>query len=141
MSRHERLSIRRVHNGGVYRVLADATMVLHFAFLAYVVFGGFLAWLRPWTFLTHLAAVSWGVLIIAFSLTCPLTPPEDYFRKRSGAEGLPGGFIDTYLTGVIYPEQHVDVARAIVAVVVAASWAGLAVRLRGLRATAHSHEP
>jgi Protein of Unknown function (DUF2784). len=119
-------------------VLADATMVLHFTFLVYVVVGGFLAWRWPWTIVTHLAAATWGVLIIARNLTCPLTPLEDYFRKRAGEEGLSGGFIDTYLTGVVYPEEHVDVVRALVAIVVAVSWAGLVVRRRRQRARAHS---
>lgn len=122
----------------MYRVLADATMVLHFAFLAYVVTGGFIAWRWPRTIVAHFAAVVWGALIVAFELTCPLTGPEDYFRKRAGGDGLPGGFIDTYLTGVIYPAEHVDLVRLIVAIVVLVSWIGLGVRLRSGAARAKS---
>lgn len=117
-------------------MLAEVTMVAHFAFLVYVVLGGFLALRLPWTAFTHLAAVTWGVLIVVFDLTCPLTVPEDHFRRMAGQEGLPRGFIDTYLTGVIYPESHVGWVRAAVALIVLASWTALAVRLRRRRATA-----
>lgn len=111
-------------------------MGVHFAFLAYVVLGGFVAWRWPWTMTTHLAAVGWGTLIVVYDLTCPLTGPEDHFRKLAGQDGLPRGFIDTYLTGVLYPEASVSWVRAAAALVVLASWAGLVVRLRRRRATA-----
>ncbi|MPY77680.1 MAG: DUF2784 family protein [Actinophytocola sp.] len=117
----------------MYRMLADATMVLHFAFLAYLTLGGFLAWRWPRTIIAHLVAVAWGVLIVLFELDCPLTGPEDYFRRQAGQEGLQDGFIDTYLTDVVYPAEHVDLARLAIASVVAVSWAGFAVRMRARR--------
>lgn len=117
----------------MYRVLADATMVLHFAFLVYLTLGGFVAWRWPRTIIAHVVAVAWGLLIVLFELDCPLTGPEDYFRTKAGQEGLSGGFIDTYLTDVVYPAEHVDLVRLAVAVVVAVSWVGFVVRLRARR--------
>lgn len=117
----------------MYRVLADATMVLHFAFLVYLTLGGFVAWRWPRTIVVHVAAVAWGVLIVLFELECPLTGPEDYFRRKAGQNGLEGGFIETYLTGVVYPAEHIGLVRLAVAVVVAASWAGFIVRQRSRR--------
>ncbi|MPY99453.1 MAG: DUF2784 family protein [Actinophytocola sp.] len=117
----------------MYRVLADATMVLHFAFLVYLTLGGFVAWRWPRTIVAHVAAVVWGALIVLVELTCPLTGPEDYFRRKAGQNGLEGGFIDTYLTDVVYPAEHVDLVRLAVAIVVVASWAGFVVRLRSRR--------
>lgn len=114
----------------MYGFLADATMIAHFAFLIYLVTGGFIAWRWPRTIVAHLAVAAWGVLIVAFNLDCPLTGPEDYFRRKAGEGGLPQGFIDTYLTGVIYPEEHVNLVRAAVAVVVLISWIGYAIRMR-----------
>jgi preprotein translocase subunit SecG len=115
----------------VYSVLADTTMVLHFAFLVFLVIGGFLAWRWPRVIYGHLAVVVWGILITAFSIDCPLTGPEDYFRRQAGEEGLGAeGFIDTYLTGVIYPEEHLNLVRAAVAFVVLVSWIGFAVLSR-----------
>lgn len=116
---------------GMYGFLADATMVLHFAFLIFLVVGGFLAWRWPKVIYAHLAVVAWGVLITVFSIDCPLTGPEDYFRRKAGQEGLGAeGFIDTYLTGVIYPEEYLVQVRAAVGVVVLISWIGFAVLQR-----------
>jgi hypothetical protein len=87
----------------LYRALADATMLVHFAFIAFVVLGGLLAlrWRRaPWV---HLPAAVWGVLIELRGWTCPLTPLENHFRRLGGESGYTGGFIDRYLEPVIYP--------------------------------------
>ena len=87
----------------MYRALADATMLVHFAFIAFVVLGGLLAlrWRRVmWV---HLPAAVWGVLIELRGWTCPLTPLENHFRRLGGESGYAGGFIDRYLEPVIYP--------------------------------------
>jgi len=110
-------------------VLADAVMVLHFGFLLFVVFGGFVAWRWPWVIWPHLVAAGWGGLIIAFGLNCPLTRVENDFRTRAGGDELAGGFIDTYIEGVLYPERYIGLARALAAVLVLVSWAGF-LRLR-----------
>ena len=69
--------------------------------------------------------------MIALSLCCPLTPVEDYFRRATGQAGLERGFIDTYLEGVVYPEQYANLVRLGVAIVVLISWAGAWLRWRG----------
>lgn len=127
----------------VYAFLADATMVVHFAFLVFLVVGGYLAWRWPKVIYAHLAMVAWGVLITVFSIDCPLTGPEDYFRRKAGQEGLgPEGFIDTYLTGVIYPEEHLNLVRAVVGGVVLVSWVGFGViQVRRARARAGREAP
>ena len=46
---------RNAYASGVgYRLLADLTMLVHFTFLAFVVFGGFLAWNWPRVIWSHL---------------------------------------------------------------------------------------
>ena len=113
-----------------YRVLADATMLLHFAFLVWVVAGGFVAWRWPRAIRWHLLAGAWGLAIVVFGFNCPLTWVEDRAREAAGEAGLSRGFIDTYLTGVIYPERYLVQAQALVAVAVAISWAGFVLRRR-----------
>lgn len=108
-----------------FRLLADLTMCAHFAFVAYVVFGGFLAWWRPWAFWPHLTAAAWGFGSVAIGYDCPLTYLENWARRSAGTAELPSsGFIDHYITGVIYPANAVGPVRLLVAVVVAISWAG-----------------
>ncbi len=113
-----------------YRVLADTTVVVHLAFLAYVVGGGFLAWRWPKLIWPHLALAGWGFSTVVFGLNCPLTYLEDWARRRGGEPGLSQGFIDHYLTGVIYPAKYKGLMKAAAAGAVLVSWVGFAVRQR-----------
>ena len=114
-----------------YRILGEAVMLAHFGFLVFVALGGFLAWRWPRVLVAHAAAVAWGALSVFAGAECPLTEWEDRFRRLGGEQGLPAGFIDTYLTGVIYPRETLFTMQILVAGMVAASWLGLAVRHRG----------
>jgi hypothetical protein len=114
-----------------YRVLAEATMIVHFAYLVFVALGGFLAWHWPRALGLHLAATFWGFATVLIGLTCPLTSLEDWARRGSGQEGLPpSGFIDHYIEGVIYPERYSVLVHCLVAIAVVASWAGVYIRWR-----------
>ncbi|MFV2197887.1 DUF2784 domain-containing protein [Nocardiopsis sp. LOL_012] len=110
-----------------YHVLAQSAMLLHFAFLAYVALGGFLAWKWPHTFWPHLCVALYALAITLIGWPCPLTHVENWGRLRSGREPLaPAGFIDHYLTGVLYPDEHLITVKAATALLVALSWIGLA---------------
>ena len=111
----------------VYRALADAVMLAHFGFLAFLVLGGFVAWRFRWVSVPHAAAVAWAALVLA-GAQCPLTGWENALRRLGGERGGPRGFIDTYLTGVVYPRDDLLAAQLLVGGLVAASWLGLAVR-------------
>jgi MYXO-CTERM domain-containing protein len=73
----------------LYRLVADAAMVVHFAFLAYMALGGFLAWRRRRTIWVHLAVAGWGVLSVTTGIECPLTLVEDWGRRNAGMAGCP----------------------------------------------------
>ena len=114
-----------------YRLLADLTMLVHFTFLAFVVFGGFLAWNWPRVIWSHLLTAAWGFATIAFSIRCPLTDVEDWARARAGEAKLTGtGFIDHYIEGVLYPPEYTRLIQAAAAVVVLGSWLGVVMRRR-----------
>ena len=120
----------------LYQILANATMIFHFAFLVYVVIGGYLAWRWHRTIWLHLALAGWGFSTIVFGFHCPLTYVEDWARKQAGEQGLSTGFIDTYLEGVIYPQSMAGAVQALGATIVAVSWAGAFILWRRRRATA-----
>ncbi len=117
-----------------YSVLADAALLAHAAFLAYLVLGGFLAWRWPRTIWPHLGVVLWGLGSVVIGYDCPLTAVEDWARRGAGQSALSdGGFIDHYLTGVVYPEELLVAAQVCAFVVVVVSWLGLAWRSRQRR--------
>lgn len=88
----------------IHGLLADAVMILHFAFILFVVAGGLLVLKWPRLAWLHLPAAGWGALIEFTGWICPLTPLENRLRVMGGGAGYPGGFIETYLLPVIYPE-------------------------------------
>ena len=83
--------------------LADAVLVVHALFLAWVVFGALAVWRWPWLAVLHLPAVAWGLWIETSGGVCPLTPLENSLRHAAGEDGYSGGFIEHYVGGVIYP--------------------------------------
>jgi hypothetical protein len=112
----------------VGRVLDDITVGVHYLVMGYIVFGGFLAWRWRWTMSIHLLAIAWAVLSLIVPVTCPLTWLENYFRHQGGLPSLNGGFIDTYITGVLYPTNDVLLVQVIAGLIVVASWVGIVLR-------------
>ncbi len=113
-----------------FRVIAYAAAATHFAFLAFGVLGGFLAWRWPRLIWLQVAGAAWLVLVVVASLMCPLTWIEDRARERAGMAPKPGGFLANYVEGVFYPAGQQTAAMAVAAVVVLLSWVGFVLRRR-----------
>jgi hypothetical protein len=111
-----------------YRVLIPLILAAHYAYLAYLVAGGFLAWRWPRTWWLHVVAAAWGVAVVGLRLDCPLTYAEDWARRRAGQPPVTRGFIDRYVEGVLFPRQYADAVLAMVALVILISWIGFTVR-------------
>lgn len=117
-----------------YQLLTKLIIGLHFLFLLYVVFGGFLAWRWPRMIWPHLAAAVWGAGIAVGVLECPLTAAENWARTQAGDEVPAAGFIDRFVEGVIYPQQYTGRLQALAAAVILASWLGMYASHRRRRA-------
>jgi len=89
----------------VFRILADATVVLHLAFVLFVVLGGVLVARWPRVAWGHLPAMGWGAWVEFAGWVCPLTPLENWLRKQSGGSVYTAGFIEHYLVPVLYPSS------------------------------------
>lgn len=87
----------------IYRITADAVLLLHLAFTMFTVLGGLLVLRRPSLLWVHLGAVLWGVVIEWADGVCPLTPLENFLRGHGGETGYAGGFIEHYVTLLLYP--------------------------------------
>lgn len=88
----------------IYRWLADVTVVVHGAFVLFVMAGAFLALRWRWLVWLHVPAAIWGVLIEYAGWICPLTPLENALRARAGESGYTGDFIEHYVLRALYPQ-------------------------------------
>ena len=86
-----------------YALLADLTLLLHAAFILFVVFGGLLVFWRRGFAWFHIPCAVWGVLIEMRGWVCPLTYLENDLRAAANTSGYAGGFIDHYLMPLVYP--------------------------------------
>ncbi|OHC66858.1 MAG: hypothetical protein A2045_02455 [Rhodocyclales bacterium GWA2_65_20] len=118
----------------LYRLLADAVLLLHLAFILFVVLGAFLVWRRPRLAWLHLPAVAWGMFIEITGGICPLTPLENRLRHSGGEAGYDGSFIEHYLLPLIYPEGYTQRMQVLlvwgVAIVNLAAYAWACLRAR-----------
>ncbi len=92
--------------------LADAIVVFHAAYVAFVVLGmaAILAglafrksWARsPWFRLLHLAAIGLVVAETAIGLPCPLTVWEQQLRRHAGRQVYSGDFVGYWAHRLIF---------------------------------------
>ena len=102
----------------IYRLLADCVVLLHAAFVAFVMLGGFLAWRWRAVVWAHVPAALWGAAIEYGGWVCPLTPLENALRARAGLEGYRGGFVEHYVIPLLYPAGLTRPAQTVLGTVV-----------------------
>jgi len=96
----------------LYSFLADAILVIHFAFVVFVVVGfvlilaGLLArwsWIHNRLFrIAHLAAIGIVVLQAWFGQLCPLTIWENSLRRRAGQSDYDETFVEHWLHEILF---------------------------------------
>ena len=109
----------------LYRFLADGVVVVHFAFIVFVVLGPLLAWRWPALVWAHLPALAWGLATVTVGLPCPLTPLEKGLRRLADDQAYEGGFVDHYIEDVIYPDEYTLLLRAFAVVTIIAGYSRL----------------
>ena len=107
-----------------YTLTADAIVLLHLAFVIFVVAGGLLVFRWRRVALLHLPAVVWAALLEFRGWLCPLTPLELKLRASGGQAGYGGGFIEHYILPVLYPAEldkvmQVEIGSLVIAVNIA----------------------
>lgn len=118
-----------------YLLAADALLVIHTLFIAFVVVGlllilvgGALAWRwvrNPWFRLSHLIAIAIVVLQSWVGMICPLTTWEMALRAKAGDATYGGSFVAHWLSELIYyqaPAWVFVVAYTGFGLLVIASW-------------------
>jgi hypothetical protein len=89
----------------IYRMLADGVLVAHFAFALFAALGGLLVLRHPRAVRLHLPVLLWAVIVEWADWTCPLTPLENFLRHLGGEAGYSGGFVEHFVSQVLYPEN------------------------------------
>lgn len=82
---------------------ADGVLLLHLAFILFVAVGALLVLRWHWLAWLHVPAAAWGVYIELSGGLCPLTTVENRLRRAAGSDVYAAGFIDHYVTLLIYP--------------------------------------
>lgn len=86
-----------------YGFLADMVVLVHVAFVLFVVLGGVAALRWPRLAWLHIPAALWGIMIELGGGICPLTDLENLLRSMEGGTGYVVSFIEHYLEPILYP--------------------------------------
>jgi polyferredoxin len=119
----------------IYHHLADALLLIHALFIAFVVFGLILItlgmlmkwqWTRNlWFRLTHMLAIGIVVIQAWLGIICPLTTWENSLREKAGDLTYAQSFIEYWLHKLIFYQAEpwvFTLAYSVFGLMVIASW-------------------
>ena len=89
----------------MHEFAAHLTLISHFVFILFVVFGGLLFFVSTRIIYIHIPALIWGTYIELTHSVCPLTYLENWFLDKAKLETYSLSFIQNYLAPIIYPDN------------------------------------
>jgi hypothetical protein len=87
----------------MYEFLAILTLIIHFLFIVFVIFGGLLFFIKKWMILIHLPTLIYGIYVELSQSICPLTYLENMLLQKANLATYSTSFIQNYLVPIIYP--------------------------------------
>ena len=105
----------------MYELAADLTLIIHFTFILFVIFGALLFFITTKIIFIHIPAFIWGSYIELTHSICPLTYLENWFLHKANLTTYSEGFIQNYLVPIVYPKnltEDLQIYFAIVIVVI-----------------------
>jgi len=87
----------------MYEIAANLTLIVHFTFVLFVVFGALLFFVATKIIFIHFPALIWGSYIELTNSICPLTYLENWFLHKANLTTYSEGFIQNYLVPIVYP--------------------------------------
>jgi len=87
----------------MYELAANLTLIVHFAFILFVIFGALLFFITKKIIFIHIPAFVWGSYIELTNSICPLTYLENWFLNKANLTTYSEGFIQNYLVQIVYP--------------------------------------
>ena len=87
----------------MYEFAADLSLIIHFAFILFIIFGALLFFITTKIIFIHIPAFIWGSYIELTNSICPLTYLENWFLHKANLTTYSEGFIQNYLVPIVYP--------------------------------------
>ena len=115
---------------------ASLVVVVHLAFLAYLVLGGFLALRRFALLWPAMVATGYSIWVTLADRDCPLTTLEKALWEAGGRQSYEGSFISHYLHDVLYPAEYEIAAWLLATGIALSSYVLVLVRRRAERRAA-----
>lgn len=119
-----------------YRFLADFTIILHFYWILFLIFGFIFALIKSKIAFLHVAALLFALVLNFMGWYCPLTYLENYLYALHDAKSTyTGSFIINYLDHLIYPdlpERYIRIGGILFVCLYAVGYACLAKKYRNL---------
>ena len=89
----------------MYPLLANLVLIVHLAFVVFVLCGWLLVWRWRWIAWLHLPAAAWGTTVEFSGWVCPLTLFENWLREQAGETGYQSGSVADYLVPILFPDD------------------------------------
>ena len=89
----------------MYEMFANITLILHFVFILFIIFGGLFFFIFSKIIYIHLPALLWGIYVELSNSMCPLTYLENWFLNKAGIKTYSNDFIANYFFPIIYPND------------------------------------
>ena len=87
----------------MYELAANLTLIIHFAFILFVIFGAIIFLITTKIIFIHIPAFIWGTYIELTHSICPLTYLENWFLHKANLTTYSESFIQNYLVSIVYP--------------------------------------
>jgi hypothetical protein len=101
----------------LYQVLADLTVLIHFLWILFLIFGAFWGKRSRAIRKLHQCGLGFAIVIQVFDWYCPLTHLEFWMRsKHAHGAAYTGSYVIHYLERVVY----LEVSQAVIAALTAA---------------------
>ena len=87
----------------MYELAADLTLIIHFAFILFAVFGALLLLVSIKIVFIHIPSLIWASYIELTHFVCPLTYLENWFLNKANLTIYSEGFIQNYIVPIVHP--------------------------------------
>ena len=87
----------------MYEIAANLVLIIHFAFILFVVFGALFFFASAKIIFIHIPTLIWGSYIMFTHSVCPLTHLENWLLHKANLATYSEGFIQHYIIPIVYP--------------------------------------